>query len=169
MATQPSLLSLDEYMETSYSPDCEYVDGLVIERNVGKFKHSYTQGQVLAFFIGILGRRLFVLPEQRVKVAPTRVRIPDVCVVSERTEVTTKAPLLCVEIMSPDDRWSRLTASISDYQEFGVPCVWVINPYQGRAWIFNLDEPPVEVTDGVLRAPVLNVNVALSDVLPLAE
>ena len=60
MATQPSVLSLDEYMETSYSPECEYVDGLVVERNVGKFKHSYTQGQVIAFLIGILGRRLFV-------------------------------------------------------------------------------------------------------------
>ncbi len=168
MATQPSLLSLDEYMETSYSPEREYVDGLVVERNAGNFKHSSTQLEIWAVLRGILGRSM-VLTEQRVKVAPARVRIPDVCVVSEQTEVTTKPPLLCVEIMSPDDRWSRLTASISDYQEFGVRCVWVINPYEGRAWIFNLDEPPMEVTDGVLRAPGINVSVALSHVLPLAE
>ncbi len=35
MATLPSLVTMDEYMRTSYSPDCEYVDGVVMERNAG--------------------------------------------------------------------------------------------------------------------------------------
>lgn len=107
-----------------------------------------------------------VLLSLRTRVSPTRVRIPDVCVVSELEEVTIKPPLLCVEVMSPDDRWSRIRASVHDYEEMGVPCVWVVDPYQRRAWIFEEDKPPVEVADGVLRAQSLDVEIPLSEVLP---
>ena len=102
----------------------------------------------------------------RTQVSPTQVRIPDVSVISELEEVTSKPPLLCVEVMSPDDRWNRIRASVHDYEEMGVPCVWVVDPYERRAWIFEEDKPPVEVKDGVLRAESLGIEVQLSDVLP---
>ena len=31
-----TLISVDEYLRTSYSPDKEYVDGILVERNVGE-------------------------------------------------------------------------------------------------------------------------------------
>jgi len=68
--------------------------------------------------------------------------------------------------MSPDDRWSRIRASVHDYEAMGVPCVWVVDPYERRAWIFEEDKPPSEVRDGVLRAESLGLEVQLSDVLP---
>lgn len=34
MATAPGLMPIEEYMQTSYSPDCEYIDGVVVERDV---------------------------------------------------------------------------------------------------------------------------------------
>ena len=34
-------------MNTSYSPDCEYVDGMVLERKVGRGRHAYAQSQLL--------------------------------------------------------------------------------------------------------------------------
>jgi hypothetical protein len=36
-ATQPvpALLSLEEYLRTSYHPDCDFVDGHLEERNLG--------------------------------------------------------------------------------------------------------------------------------------
>jgi len=34
---------MEEYMHTSYSPDREYIDGAILERNVGQGKHAYTQ------------------------------------------------------------------------------------------------------------------------------
>jgi Uma2 family endonuclease len=107
-----------------------------------------------------------VLVEQRVRIAATRVRIPDVCVVGELEEVVTKPPLLCVEVLSPDDRWSRVIASVGDYQMTGVPCVWVIDPYQVKAWTFESDNPPLEVKDGRLTARSLGIDVHLADVLP---
>ncbi len=31
-----ALVSVDEYLRTSYRPDCDYVDGILVERNVGE-------------------------------------------------------------------------------------------------------------------------------------
>jgi Uma2 family endonuclease len=107
-----------------------------------------------------------MLVAARVQASPSRVRVPDLCVIQELEEVITKPPLLCVEVLSPDDRWSRVIASVSDYQTMGVPCVWVIDPYQVKAWTFESENPPVEVKDGRLTAQSLDIAVQLADVLP---
>ena len=66
MATAATPITLDEYMSTSYSPDCEYIDGVVMERNVGQGKHAYAQGKIyLRLSDQLLSRRLIILPEQR--------------------------------------------------------------------------------------------------------
>jgi Uma2 family endonuclease len=166
MATTTVPITLDEYMRTSYSPDCDYIDGVVVERNVGKGKHAYTQSRLLLKLNQLLERKFIVLVEQRVRISGSRVRIPDVCVVKELEEVVTKAPLLCVEVLSPDDRWNRVIGSVSDYQGMGVPCVWVIDPYQVRAWTFESENPPIEIKDGRLTAGCLGVEVQIGDVLP---
>jgi len=38
-----SLVSLEEYLSTSYDPDCDYVDGAVLERNVGEIELPLTE------------------------------------------------------------------------------------------------------------------------------
>ena len=35
-----TLASVNEYLSTSYHPDCEYIDGVILERNVGERDHS---------------------------------------------------------------------------------------------------------------------------------
>jgi Uma2 family endonuclease len=158
---------LDEYMRTSYSPDCEFIDGRVVERNTGRGKHSYAQAKLANALNQLLdGRRLMSLIAVRVQVAPFRIRVPDVCVVKQLEEVITVAPSLCVEVLSPDDRWTRVNERIRDYQSMGVECVWVIDPYARRAWIFQNDHPPQEVHDGKLVAERLGIELALADVLP---
>ena len=37
------LVSLEEYLDTAYSPDREYVDGAIVERHVGERPHSLAQ------------------------------------------------------------------------------------------------------------------------------
>ena len=49
MATR-SLVSVSEYLSTSYRPDCDYVDGVVLERNLGEYDHGRLQGELLAYF-----------------------------------------------------------------------------------------------------------------------
>jgi len=49
MATT-ALLGIDEYLNTSYRPDREYIDGELRERNVGKWDHARVQYLLAAWF-----------------------------------------------------------------------------------------------------------------------
>jgi hypothetical protein len=49
MAIAPPLLSIEEYLHTSYRPDVHFVDGEIEERNVGEFTHG-TLHSLLSFF-----------------------------------------------------------------------------------------------------------------------
>src|SRR5437763_4445938 len=100
-----TLISLDEYLPTSDDPDVEYVDGVLVERNVGDYLHSLVQGN-LVFSFRRKYPRLKVLPELRSKTAETRYRIPDVCVLlaPPKTRYPVDAAFLVVEILSEDDR-----------------------------------------------------------------
>jgi len=46
-----ALISIDEYLRTSYDPDCDYVDGRVEERDLGEYDHSVFQAEVAAYLI----------------------------------------------------------------------------------------------------------------------
>ena len=77
-----TLVSLDEYLKTTYRPDCDLVDGELEERNPGTKDHSKLQGELLAWFRDRPRElRLAAFPELRVQMAARRYRIPDVCVV----------------------------------------------------------------------------------------
>jgi len=46
MAT--TLVSVEEYLSTSYPDgDCEYVDGQIVERNLGEIDHGDLQTRIL--------------------------------------------------------------------------------------------------------------------------
>src|SRR4030095_6194583 len=106
-----ALVSVDEYLHTSYNPDCEYVDGEIQERNLGEIDHSRLQVAVVAYFYA---RRtelgIEVLSEVRVQVAAHRFRVPDVSVIVGKAEgrIVTRPPLIVVEILSPEDTVGRL-------------------------------------------------------------
>ena len=75
-----ALVSLQEYLTTTYRPDCDYVDGVLYERNVGQKEHSKLQAALIVWFYSRRAElRLAVFPEQRIQVGTRRYRIPDVC------------------------------------------------------------------------------------------
>ena len=81
-----------------------------------------------------------MFPEQRVQIKPNRFRVPDVCVVAgaePEEQILTTPPLVCIEIMSKDDRWSQMQEKIDDYLSFGVQHVWVIDPRSRKAYEFT--------------------------------
>jgi Uma2 family endonuclease len=130
MATR-ALIPVEVYLTSVYRPDCDYVDGEVLERTLGEREHSYIQAALVSYFFTrrkALG--IEVYPEQRVQVRPNRFRIPDLCVVvgGTKEKIFTAPPFLCIEILSPEDRMSRVWERIHDYFEMGVPNVWVIDP-----------------------------------------
>ena len=161
-----TLISVEEYLTTSYRPDCDYVDGQVEERNLGELDHSWLQAVLIAYFFA---RRkqwgISVLPEQRVQVKPARFRIPDVCVIlggKPAEQILTKPPFLCIEILSPEDRMTRVGQRVDDYLAMGVAYVWVLDPATRQAYAATAAEGLREVKGGVLRTenPALEVPLA---------
>jgi Uma2 family endonuclease len=124
-------IPLHEYLSTSYRPDCEYVDGEIRERNVGKYEHARVQA-LLARWFGNHEQewRVQVVTEQRVQVSPTRVRIPGVTLLTAcaQPDVIVEPPLLVVEILSPGDSYSDTQERAQDYRAMGMETVWIIDP-----------------------------------------
>ena len=124
-------IPLQEYLGSSYRPDCEYVDGEVRERNVGKWEHARVQWLLAAWFFqhekqwGITGST-----EQRVRVSENRIRVPDLVVLTAgpQPDVLTNPPLLVIEILSPDDTYSDTQERAQDYRAMGVGTVWIVDP-----------------------------------------
>lgn len=125
-------ISLDEYLRTSYHPDCDFVDGEVQERNLGEFDHGAIQMFLGSwFFQHRYEWQLHVIPEMRIRVSSTRVRIADLCLMSKGQpieQVSTKPPLAVFEILSPEDRIPRYNQRLGDYRNMGIRNVWVIDP-----------------------------------------
>jgi Uma2 family endonuclease len=150
-----TLASLDEYLHTIYRPDCDYIDGEVQERNLGEKDHSKAQRRILLYLCAEYPSHAEnIYLELRIRISATRYRIPDVCILAEDApdeQVPTHPPLLCIEILSPEDRMSRYMERVNDYFQMGVPCCWILDPTAHRAWVAT---PGLlaEATDGVLHA-----------------
>jgi Uma2 family endonuclease len=159
-------VSLEEYLHTEYEPDCDYVDGTLEDRNVGKRRHSRTQKRLIEILSPLVVRLgLEPLPEQRLQVSATRVRIPDVCLtpLEDDSEVPGKPPALCIEILSPDDRVGRLVNVVADYLAFGVPMIWIIDPYDRAAFVVTQQNPAMQPVDTLRWNDVV---LELSEILP---
>src|ERR1700722_17541010 len=64
-----TLVPVEEYLRTSYRPDCDYVDGEVLERNVGEHDHSDLQTELAYYFRARRKQwRLHAVVEQRVQI-----------------------------------------------------------------------------------------------------
>jgi Uma2 family endonuclease len=140
------LLSVDEYLHTSFDgADCDFVDGEIIERNMGEEPHAIIQGQLIFRLMSLdrsLGLR--VLPEIRIQTRPTRFRVADVAVWRPGdigTRIPTVPPFLAVEILSTEDRVVRMQPKIQEYLEYGVEFVWVIDPDERRAMSYSRSNP----------------------------
>lgn len=163
-----TLISVDEYLSTTFRPDCDFVDGAVLERNTGKRKHAYAQAQIVIWF----GRRteapaLEPLTELRVRIGPARIRIPDVVVCEvpiPDEEISTTPPYLCVEVMSPEDTVARMQDRLDDYLNLGVANIWVVDPWKRRGWHVTA-EGWATAQGGVMRTADGRIAMPLADVL----
>ena len=162
-----TLISVEEYLATSYRPDCDYVDGHLEERNVGRRDHSNLQMRLSAYlYVRRKEWGIQVYPEQRVQVKPDRFRVPDICVVVGETEeqILTKPPFLCIEIISADDRMSRITKSADDYLAMGVPYIWLLDPQTRSTYVVTPAEGLREFKGEVLRTENPALEVALREI-----
>lgn len=167
MATATALVSLEEYLKTTYRPDRDFLEGELLERNMGEQQHAAIQG----FFIRYFGNyrrewNVRALPEQRVQVRPERFRIPDVCLVRSTDPwdpVVRFPPLLCIEVLSSGDTVRDIQRRVDDYVAMGVKHTWVLDPWDRIG--YNASERGLEQpADGVLRIEGTPIAVSLAEV-----
>jgi Uma2 family endonuclease len=161
-----TLVSIEDYLSTSYSPDREYLDGRIVERNLGEKTHSSIQAGLIHYFMTRrkeLGIKIY--PEQRVQVNPTRFRVPDVTVVKSsqvQGEIFKNPPHLCIEVLSKDDTLDYMQEKIDDYLQFGVPYVWIINPRLRRGYVAT-KAGMVEAESGILETSDPDIRVPIAE------
>src|SRR4051794_22357203 len=127
MATAPTLplVSVDEYLNTSYQPDMEYVDGRLVKRSVPTISHSVLQMILIQFFAQFQeAMRFLAIPEVRTQIIEkARYRIPDVLLCSlplPKGKVIDTVPGSIIEILSPNDRMAETLERFRDYARIGV-------------------------------------------------
>jgi Uma2 family endonuclease len=79
-------------------------------------------------------------------------------------EVFTSPAFLFVEIMSPDDTIGDMQDRLDEYLNFGVPNIWVIDPWKHRGWRITVDGWSL-AHDGIMRTADGRVEMPLADVL----
>jgi Uma2 family endonuclease len=143
-STTGMMVPLAEYLETTYRPDCDWIDGVRIERNMGEKPHNRVQ-QFLCQFLGNHEREwnIAVYPEQRVQTSQKNYRVADVCVTERGAAedqdalIVTTPPVLCVEILSRNDGLIDRQDRVDDYKGMGVRQVWIVDPFRRRAYMAN--------------------------------
>ncbi len=161
-----TLISVQEYLNITYRPDCDYLEGRVLERNLGERPHAKLQNFFL--FVFTLNRQAWgvtVLPEQRVQVKSHRFRIPDVTIARSSDPddlIVRTAPLLCIEVLSSKDTMAEMQRRAEDYRGMGVPNIWAADPWKRQAYMFGEAEFQ-QPGDGFLRIPGTPIAVNLTE------
>ncbi len=144
-------VSLREYLSTSYRPDVEYIDGELRPKNskletdpMVQWAHAQLQAVLSAWFVqhdDEWGVQVGV--EARTRITTASVRLPALVVVPAGThpETLVEPPLIVIEILSPNDTFADTQRRARDYQQFGVPNIWLLDPdtrtarvCQGDTW-----------------------------------
>jgi Uma2 family endonuclease len=161
-------MDVDEYLHTSFDgPDCEYLDGEVVARNLGEKPHSRIQARFIFLLMQLestLG--IQVLPEIRVPIAARRFRVADLAVwrsgnIGDR--IPNVPPFLVIEILSPEDRSTRVQPKIQEYLSIGTEWVWLVDPDERKAITYSQSNPAGMLCD-VLRTVNPAIELALSSV-----
>lgn len=170
---EDQLVPVEEYLRTSYRPDCDYVDGRVEERNLGEYEH----GKIQSKLDRVLGNRekewgIDVVVETRLQVSATRFRVPDVMVLRRGQKVSRivrEAPLLCIEVLSPEDTWTKIRSRLNDYLSLGVQHVWCFDPDAREVRRYTVEgfqtvrEPELTVAGTEIRVVVAEVFAVLDE------
>ena len=172
-APVPPLVSVYEYLHSVYEHDMDYVDGVLEERDLGEHDHADLQTELAVLFRNHRKEwKVKAVVEQRVQVSPTRYRVPDLCILPaawRRTPIVTEPPLLCIEVLSPEDRLARMQARCGDYFTMGVNVAWIFDPAQRVAHVLLADGTLTTVHEGTLRLEATAVAVPLADVFRVLD
>src|ERR1700733_2265374 len=151
-------VSVEDYLRRTEKPYCEYVDGVLYPKAMPTSLHALVQAMLIRL---LSAPGVYVLAEVHVRLSPTRYLVPDVIATAKiESPYPTEPVLLCVEILSPEDRVGATLAKCEQYHAWGVPFCWVIDPEKQTAWQYHSGIEPKHISrSGTLTAGQLNVSL----------
>lgn len=162
-ATQP-VLSLEDYLVMSFEgPAPDLVDGSLVERGEPVYLHSKTQGRCFRMLDDAARSvPLYAGPEMRLRLSETRVRVADIAAfkdVEPDEQTPSTPPFIVIEVVSPDDRYVDILTKLDEYRRWGVPHVWLVDPWLRKLHVFTGRLEQVEK----LEIPEHAISIAGSD------
>lgn len=156
---------VEEYLATSFEDgDREYLDGQIVERNVGDMSHSEVQARLIAILYSLVEKSaLYPRPELRLRTGTQRYRVADIAVFkdSKPTErIPSSPPHIVIEIVSPDDRFTEIVEKLDEYRRWGSPHIWLVDPNSRKLSVYGaagLFEVPA------FELPEFNLRVTFAD------
>ena len=133
-------IGVEEYLALAFPdrPEPDYVHGEVVERALPTPVHAQIQVLLGILFARLQQRvRLILMSELRVRIAPDLFRVLDFAVYrDQRAEgrYATEPAFIAIEIVSLDDNYHNLTQRLEDYRRWGVPHVWLVDPWLKRLY-----------------------------------
>lgn len=144
---------VEVYLNSSYEPDAEFVDGVIEVRPMGEWNHANWQAAILEYF---RSRRrewnVRAAAELRVQVSAGNFRVPDVMILDRNLpveQVITHPPIAVFEILSPEDTLSRMMTKLGEYEQMGIQTILVLDP-SGKNYRYSggrLEPLPTEPFD----------------------
>jgi Uma2 family endonuclease len=142
MASIAPVVALEEYLNTSYEPDREFVDGVLVEPKMGTPSHGKLQGIVVSCLRQFRkSHRIAAFTDTRLRVtARGGHRLPDVMAVEtpyRSGKVIADVPTVIVEIKSPDDTFDDVFDKLFEYEALGTPNISPDGPRQSPRVSFS--------------------------------
>lgn len=155
------LVTAEEFADHPEWGPCELIRGKVVSLSNPKPQHGVLSSEVAGLlrdyvrprklglvFVGDAG--LFIERD------PDTVRGPDVGFISRERMAQQKslqkyfefAPELCVEVVSPTDRWTEIVEKVDMFLAMGVLLVWVIDPKLRNAHVYRKGRETLVVEAG---------------------
>jgi Uma2 family endonuclease len=136
------LVAVEEYLNSSYEHDVDFVDGILEERGMPTLAHSLLQGLLYAWFLQCSKNYRFkALLELRTQIVKgARYRIPDLLLCPlplPAGRICDVVPLAVFEILSPDDTLARTRVRFRDYAAIGVPHLILLDPEECVAFRYD--------------------------------
>jgi len=145
--TYQEYLTYDDGTDTRY----ELVDGELVAMNPPRAKHSKVGRflyRVLDDAITRTGETWIVCWDYGVRTGVKKSRIPDLTIITEAQEdrliesdseaVLEEAPILAIEIVSPNARITDYRYKRSEYAAKGIPEYWIVDASKNRITILTL-------------------------------
>jgi Uma2 family endonuclease len=173
MTISTQKVTLDDFFKLAHideSPAWEYINGEILQKNMGGGKHSLLQKRLVSA-IDSTNSNYEAFPELRCSFGNLSV-VPDVAIiVSEKLPVDENgdiistgisfAPDWVIEILSPDQSQTKVTGNILYCLRNGCFLGWLIDPNERSVIIYQPNSLPSILTGSDTLPVLLEINLTL--------